>query len=144
MSFILSHNPFHSILQVQKYNFYSKYVEFMLLFNISYGAALAALHVLRMAGINNGDGVAIYDVCIIPLTLISHIIPIQLPSGKNRFAMQERLFNLVNAKRCILNIANEIIHIVRMSVLTCHILVEQSNPSLRPCFDDIFVLRHFE
>ena len=112
----------------------------MLLFNISFGAALAALHVLRMAGIDNGDGVAIAGVGEVPLVGVGHVE--SCPTAQSWLAAQESVLNTEHRINGIIDILVHQLFGVGMPVFFCDIVVERGYLSTRKWPDFIPVHHH--
>lgn len=80
------------------------------------------VHVLRMAGIDNCDGVTINKVGIIPFIGVGHIIA--FPSFDNRLTARQRSFYRINVEDGIANVAFHIFIRIGVTVLSGDISVE--------------------
>lgn len=92
------------------------------------GKNLRIMHVLSMTGIDNGDGIAIDGISIIPFVSISHVIV--FPTRNRRLASKKRLLYLVHSINCIINILMHQPLGVSMSILLGYIIVEWTYPTL--------------
>lgn len=83
------------------------------------------VHVLCVAGINNGNRVALDGVGVIPLIGVRHVVA--RPSADSGTAAWQCSLNGIDSKKGITNIALHILIRIGMAVLFAHVLVEGSN-----------------
>ena len=99
-------------------------------------------HVLRVTGIDHGDGVALDGVGIVPLIGVCHVIAILLPFNQGGLATQKRTFYQINTKHCILYITRKVIKVISMLVLLGHIIVKRMYLSVGQRLDDVLRWSH--
>ena len=83
------------------------------------------VHVLSMAGINDGNGVSFYRIGKVPLVGVCHVIT--SPSGNCRLTSGKVLFYTINRQHCIFHISFQIVLIICMTVFFRYILVERED-----------------
>ena len=80
------------------------------------------MHVLGVAGIHDGYGVAIDGVGEVPLVGVGHVVA--LPSAESRRPTRERLFYRIDIKDGIVNVALHVFKRIGMAVFARNIPVE--------------------
>ena len=81
------------------------------------------VHVLGMAGIYNGNGVAINAVGVVPFVGVGHIITFPSPDG--RFTTRQRLFYRINGEDSVVNVAFHVLIRIGITVLSGDIPVKR-------------------
>ena len=82
------------------------------------------MHVLRVAGIDHGDGVALYLVGVVPLVGVRHVVA--SPSTDGRAAAGQRPLYGVDGEEGIAHVPLHILVGVGVAVLLGHVPVEAS------------------
>ena len=80
------------------------------------------MHVLRVAGIHDDDGVAVDAVSEIPFVGIGHVVAV--PAADGRLAAKQGSFYLVNTKNCISNVAFHVFIRIGVTVFQGNVAVE--------------------
>ena len=84
--------------------------------------AILVVHVLRVAGINNDDGVAFDTMGIIPFVGVGH--EIAFPSGDCWLAPWQRSFYGIDIKDSVTNVSLHVFIRISMAILQSNVLVE--------------------
>ena len=75
------------------------------------------MHILFVAGIFDGDGVAVNGVGVVPLTGVCHVVGLFLPSAQCGLAAVEGIFNEECSFICLTDISLHVFIRVSVSVL---------------------------
>ena len=87
------------------------------------------MHVLRVAGINHGNGIAFNYISVIPFVGIRHVIA--CPSADGRLATWKCTFNSVDVKDCIADITLHVFIRIGMPILQSYVPVESPDVPYR-------------
>ena len=93
-------------------------------YRTSQGDALL-MHILRVACIDHGDGVALYLVGVVPLVGVRHVAA--RPSANGGTAAGQRPLNGVDGEEGIAHVALHVLVGVGVAVLLGHVPVEASD-----------------
>ena len=83
------------------------------------------MHVLRVAGIDDGDGVALDGVSVVPLVGVGHVVA--RPSTDGGTTAQQRLLYAVDGEEGIAHISFHILVRIGVTVLLGHVPIERPN-----------------
>ncbi len=83
------------------------------------------MHVLRVAGIDNGNRIALNGVSVIPLVSIGHVVA--RPSTDSGTTTRQRPLYGIDSKESITHVTLHVFVRIGMAVLIGHIPIERSN-----------------
>ena len=98
------------------------------------------MHVLGVAGIHDGYGIAIDGVGKIPLVGVGHVVV--APALQCGRAPKQRPLNLIHGEHSVLHIAFQILLVVSMTVLFRHVAVKREDFPRRTTLNNIFIISH--
>ena len=96
------------------------------------------MHVLRVAGIDYRDGVAIDAVGVVPTLGVRHIEA--FPSADGGFPTEERVLDAVDGEDSVADIAFHVLEGISVAVLAGHIAIERADFAGSPLGEDVFIL----
>ena len=94
------------------------------------------MHVLSVAGIHDGYGIAINDIGKVPLVGVGHVVTV--PSADSRLASQKGSFYLIYGIERVVNILFHQLLSIGMPVFTRDILIKRVDFSRAPLSNQIF------
>ena len=81
------------------------------------------MHILRVACIDHGDGVALYLVGVVPLVGVRHVVA--SPSAKGWSAPRQRFLDGIDVKEGLAHVSFHVLKRVGVAVLLGHVLVKR-------------------
>ena len=95
------------------------------------------MHVLGVAGIHDGNGIAINGVCEVPFVGVGHVV--SRPSADSRLASQKGPFYLIHGIICIIGVFMHQLLGVRVLVLLGDVAIERGYLLGATLFDNISI-----
>ncbi len=84
---------------------------------------LAARHVLSMTGIDHYNDISRYNICVVPLIGVRHVVA--SPSADGRFAARQCALYCIDGKEGVTHVPLHVLIRVSVAVLPGHIPVER-------------------
>ena len=96
------------------------------------------MHILRVAGIDNGDDVALDGVSVVPLVGVCHVV--SFPSADGGTTARQRSFYGVDGKESIAHVPFHVFVRIGVAILLGHVPIERPDFGSRTLRVEILIL----